>query len=165
MTGTRRGEACPAVAGGWHAVRTRPQHELAVARRLEAEGVPVFWPSYRERVRWSDREQAVLRSLFPGYLFAFYSGDLVYVSGILQILGEPVESSQIESIRRAIEANANVSPCAYGAGAAVRIRQGPFAGCEGTIERIKGGGRRLILRVDLLRRAVAVELDSTAVTR
>jgi transcription antitermination factor NusG len=162
MNGTQRGEACP----GWFAIRTRPKHELAVANRLNAEGIETFWPTYSERVQWSDRERVAVRSLFPGYVFALFDR-LEWPTnsaGILQILNEPVDHAQIQSIRKVIDARATVSPAPYVTGETVRVRRGPLSGCEGIIERVKNG-RRLILRIDILQRAVAVELDAQIVKR
>jgi transcription antitermination factor NusG len=162
MNGTQRGEACP----GWYAIRTRPRHELIVANRLNAEGIHTFWPTYSERVQWSDRERVAVRSLFPGYVFAQFDRLQwpANSAGILQILNEPVDHAQIASLRQVIDARVPVSPRAYFTGETVRVRRGPLAGCEGIIERVKNG-RRLILRIDILQRAVAVELDTRIVAR
>jgi hypothetical protein len=39
----------------WYALRVRSRHELAVAKHLGSRGYESFLPTYKNRVRWSDR--------------------------------------------------------------------------------------------------------------
>ena len=150
----------------WFAVRTRSRAEQAVANRLAAQDIPVFLPRYTDPVVWSDRERDVQRPLFPGYLFARLPFPeqvraVTRTQGVVQILGangpEPIDPAQIDSIRIACESGAHLEPCSYRTGEVVLIKSGPFAGCEAVVDRMKKG--RLILRVDMLNRAVAVTID------
>lgn len=152
--------------GHWYALRTRSRAEQAVANRLAAQDIEPFLPRYVEPVEWSDRLNQTWRPLFPGYLFARI--DTVQIrtatatAGVIQILGnngspESVDPQQIESIRIACESGLDLTPCTYRTGEVVLIKSGPFEGCEAIVDRMKKN--RLILRVDLLHRAVSVEID------
>jgi transcription antitermination factor NusG len=160
---THRAELCH-----WYAIRTRSRAENAVANRLAILDLDTFVPRYLEPVKWSDRLTRTWRPMFPGYLFARFdaaaAAELVTrTAGVVQILGmgkpEAVDPKQIESIRIAGEAStdANFTPCSYLTGQMVRITSGPFAGCEGIVDRMQKN--RLILKIDLLKRAVSIQID------
>jgi transcription antitermination factor NusG len=146
----------------WFALRTRSRAEQAVAERLAAT-CEVFLPLSIEPVQWSDRVHETRRPLFPGYLFARLDQAgrerASYTPGVVQILGEAIEAAQIESIRIVCAATQNLTQCSYQTGELVRIENGPFAGCEGLVDRHQKN--TLILRIDLLRRAVSVQIDRT----
>lgn len=153
----------------WHAIRTRARAEQAVADRIAAHDLDTFVPRYLEPVRWSDRLHRTWRPLFPGYLFArFHAGEaeiVTHTAGVAQILGpETIPDSQIESLRIACAASPQFTPVMYRPGDPVRIESGPFAGCEGIVDRMPRPNR-LTLKIDLLKRAVSVEIDAKTVVR
>lgn len=169
-----RAEACPAASlrpeplvTAWFAIRTRSRAEEAVANRLAALDLDTFLPRYRELVEWSDRKHVTQRCLFPGYLFVkFDRGDerVARTAGVAQVLAESIPDAQIETIRIACDANQQLTPAPYRTGETVRVRSGPFAGCEAVVDRLNK--RRLILRIDVLQRAVSLEIDArTALER
>jgi transcription antitermination factor NusG len=145
----------------WFALRTRSRAEQAVSERLKS--CEVFLPHYTEPAQWSDRVHQTRRPLFPCYLFARLDAAekerASYTPGLIQILGEPIDATQIESIRIICSATEQLTPCGYQTGDLVRIESGPFQGCEGLVDRHRKD--RLILRIDLLRRAVSVQIDRT----
>lgn len=159
---THRAE--PGVNAPWLAIRTRARAEQVVADRLAAQAIETFLPRYLEPVEWSDRVHQTRRPLFPGYLFArLIESQMQAVRrtpGAIQILGEPIAEQQIDSIRIACAATEDLTPCAYREGELVEICSGPFAGCEGIVDTLTKN--RLILRVDILRRAVAVTIEPGA---
>jgi transcription antitermination factor NusG len=154
---THRAELYP-----WFAIRTRSRAENAVANRLAGLDLDTFVPRYLEPVKWSDRLARTWRPLFPGYMFARFNAaaaELVTrTAGVIQVLGM-VDPQQIESIRIAGEATTetNLTPCSYRTGQLIRITSGPFTGCEGIVDR--ADKNRRILKIDLLRRAVSIEID------
>lgn len=149
-------ELCP-----WFAVRTRSRAEQTIANRLAAQGIDVFLPRYLEPVQWSDRLNQTWRPLFPSYLFARLdcaaAAATARTAGVIQILAGDVDPAQIDSLRIACQARANFTPATYRPGEMVRITSGPFAGCEGIVDRLSPN--RLTLKIDLLKRAVSVEID------
>lgn len=131
-----------------------------MTNRLAAQDLDTFLPRYLDRTSWSDRLKQIRRPLFPGYLFARLPwGDCAMAlrtRGVVQILG-PVPDTQIETLKIACQASAKLNRETYRTGEMVRILSGPFEGCIGIVDRFKPN--RLTLRIDLLKRAVSVEID------
>ena len=156
----------------WCAVRTRYQHEHLVNDLLAAKGFETFFPTYGRVHVWKDRRKTVSHALFPGYLFAANIGDnrLQIVStpgvcGLVSIAGVPasIPNGEIETIRRAIASPYALTPHPYlKRGDRVRVCQGPLNGIGGILVRTEKLPR-LVLTVELLGRAVAVEIESFCV--
>jgi transcription antitermination factor NusG len=135
--------------------------------------VPEYLPTYVETVRWSDREKATEKPLFPGYLFARFDAAtgadaIKAVRGVVQILSTdsqpyPISDDEIANLRTVIESNAPVMRGPYVAGERVRVEKGPFAGVEGVISRIKGA-TLLSIPVEILGRSVSVSIESSDVS-
>jgi len=105
--------------------------------------------------------------LFSGYLFCrFNPADRVPIlstPGVVLIVGSgktplPIDSKEVEAIRIAIKSGQKVLPWPHlEVGRSVRIEEGSLRGVEGVLLRFKGTNH-LILGVQLLQRAVAVEV-------
>lgn len=156
----------------WYAVWTRSRHERAVHDQLEERGVETFLPTITRWSRWKDRRKQVAWPLFPGYCFvridpAARRGVLT-CSGVVSIVGfdgEPaaVPEEEIESVRRLVESTLPYDPCPLlKTGMKVEVAHGPLKGVVGRLER-KGGHARLVLAVDLIGRAVSVQVDAADV--
>lgn len=155
----------------WYAVHTYPQHEKKVSAGLLSRGVAHYLPTYRDVRRYRNRQTVVLeRPLFTGYIFVWT--DLSDrsriltpgVAGIVSFGGRPcpLADSDIDLIRRRL-APLNPEPHpAMQAGDRVRVMDGPLAGVEGYLVREKPHAR-LVITIDLIRRAVSVEVDRLAV--
>jgi len=151
----------------WFALTAKPQQEKAVAENLRAKGLECFVPLYRVRRQWTDRVQSVDMPLFPGYVFCrfAYSGrrgvlDTPGVTSVVSLADGPATVTDDEILRiRAIQASGlPAQPWPYGqAGQKARIERGSLAGLEGLLIREKDA-LRVIVRVELLRRAVAVKI-------
>jgi transcription antitermination factor NusG len=114
--------------------------------------------------------------MFPGYVFLRHSIDrasyldLCKVRGLVRVLGarwdqlEAVPDTEVEAIQRVGAAGCPVRPHPYlRIGQRVRITRGPLSDVEGIFLRSKLNRGILVLSVDLLQRAVAVEVDCTSV--
>jgi len=158
----------------WYAVHTRHQHEKTVALALASKGFEVFLPLYAAPHRWKDRTKVVSLPLFPGY--AFFKGD---PSRRLQVLTTPgihsivsyagqlaaIPANEIEDLRRVIESGAPAEPHPFlTRGDRVRVKGGPFAGVEGILVR-KRNLYRLVLSIEMLGKAAAVEVDACLIDR
>lgn len=163
-------EAFDETALSWYALRTRTNHEFIARDQLRALDIPEFLPFYSRISNWSDRRKTLSRPLFPGYLFAQVDPrdpSLVWrAAAVVQIIGLregcAIDPATIDNLMRATADPSRVEPVEYPAqgfarGELVTITRGPLAGLRGTIERTKGA-RRLIVAVDILARACAVEL-------
>jgi transcription antitermination factor NusG len=113
--------------------------------------------------------------LFPGYIFvhadlrtsAYY--DVIKSRGVVRVLGRigectPIPEETIRSIQKVMESGRSFDPYAnLQNGMQVRVVEGLLTGAIGSILRKKPGKRRLVVSVELLGRALAVDLAEEAV--
>ena len=173
---TAKSSSCTAAAGtGWYALYTRYQHEKSVARILQGNGFEVFLPLQTATHRWKDRFKKLVMPLFPSYVF-LRSGveqqcSILATPGVcwfVETAGRPAEIplNEIDTIRRIVEQRLCVEPHPFlKSGDYVRVRSGVLEGVEGILIRKKGRGDRLVISVELLQRAVAIDLDALSVER
>jgi len=168
----------------WYAVYTRSRHEQQVNRRLAEKSFETFFPRIEVWSQWKDRRKRIQKPLFTGYLFVHSNRgrghwlDILETNGVVRILGSynegplPVPERQIFSIRQILKADVVFSYHPYlNVGDRVRVMAGPMAGAEGILlesrPREKGApsGVKLVVSVDLLNRAIAVEMDATLIEK
>lgn len=159
---------------GWYAVHTKHQHEKSATSFLTRKGFEVLLPLYRATHRWKDRVQVVELPVFPCYLFLRTrlerKLEIVQTPGVFRLVGNGghaslMSDSEIASIRRITQSSAFFEPHPYLiSGDRVRVLSGPLAGIEGVLTRVKNRCR-IVLSVELLQKAVAVEVDISAVAR
>ena len=157
----------------WYAVYTKSRHEKRIQERLDSQSLESFLPLYETVHRWKDRRVLVRLPVFSGYLFvrmvlAEHRKPVVTVPGVVNLVGRPgcptpIEDHEIEALRLCSVRGQSLMPHAYlTAGRRVRVSTGPLADMEGILVRRKGKSR-LILSVQLIARAVAVEVDAADV--
>lgn len=157
----------------WYALYTRHQHEKIIARSLTNRGFDVFLPLYEETRQWSDRRKRLTLPLFSCYVFVRACldrrVDVLMTPGVHGFVNfenrpAPIPPSEIENLHRVI-GRTRVEPYPFlRCGNAVRVRYGPFAGIEGILVR-KKGHTRLVLSVELLQKAAAIEIDAALIER
>lgn len=164
-----RYDACVSAGSNlsWYALRTRSNYEKIAAAILEARGFEQFLPLYRAPKRRSNRVMESSNPLFPGYLFCRFDGryrtPILCALGIASIVafgGKPaqIDDMEIEAIRKALGSGQLMEPYPYlNEGQRIRIEKGPLRSLEGILVRKRGW--RIVISVELLRRAVAVEID------
>lgn len=172
MNNLRNGNELLESDSSWWAIYTRHQHEKVVAQVLATKGFEVFLPLYESIRRWKDRSKMLSLPLFPCYVFvrggAMRRSLVVTTPGVHMVLysGERVAvipSDEIESIRKAVEGPFRVEPHPFlRCGERVRVTRGSLEGVEGVLLR-KKSLYRLVLSVDMLAQAVAVEIDASDV--
>jgi transcription antitermination factor NusG len=158
--------------GLWYAVYTKSRQEKKVAAELSAKDVDTLLPLYASRHRWNTRLVVVRLPLFPSYLFVnIRRTDRVKV---LQTFGvvdfvrfdgrpAPIPASQIEAVRRCLDADCTIKPCRFvSIGSRARIRSGPLEGVEGVVSRSKRQ-TRFVISVDLIQSSLRVEVDSASI--
>jgi transcription antitermination factor NusG len=155
-------------AGNWYALYTCPRHEKRVAEQIEQRHIPCFLPLYRSVRRWKDRRKELELALFPSYVFVRIEPQtrlrVLNLPGVVRMVtfnGQPaaLPEAEIESLRRGLTGRMRMAPHPYlQVGRRVRLRSGPMAGLEGTLSRRKEG-LRLVVSIEMLMRAVAVEVD------
>jgi transcription antitermination factor NusG len=156
----------------WLAVQVRSGREIGTAAGLRERGYEEFVPLCQQKRRWSDRTKVVNVALFTGYVFCRFDAanpyPIISTPGVLTIVGGkhspvPVNNSEIEALQISDRAQAECRPCTFlDVGQRVEIRSGPLSGLSGIVVRFKNR-HRLIISISLLRKSVAIELDSHSV--
>lgn len=156
----------------WCAVHTRYQHESSVHSLLSLKGFETFLPTYKTVRRWKDRKKEMDAPLFPGYVFVGNAHEdrlrilsTLGVCAIVSVAGTPaiIPHHEIDAIRRAIAGPYPVEPHVYlKEGDRVRIARGPLTGVEGILVR-KKAALRLVISVDMLGRAAAMEIEGASI--
>jgi transcription antitermination factor NusG len=153
----------------WYAIYTRHQHEKTVAQALTGKGLETFLPLHTATHDWKDRTKILSLPLFPCYVF--FRGILehsrlriITTPGVYAIVssgGHPaaIAATEIEMIRRVVESGGLLESHPFvKCGNRVRIKCGPFVGIQGILVRRKDKCR-LVLSVEMLGKAAAVEVD------
>lgn len=161
----------------WYAIYTRSRHEDKVSEALHKKEFEIFLPKTEVWSRRKDRHKKILKPLFPGYLFVHTELDnythleLVKTKGVVRILGNnsipvPVSDQEIISLKILIESRIPVAPCdMFKNGDRVMVMEGPLRGVIGTFWKRRKNKDRLIISVELLNRAVFVEVDEWCVMK
>lgn len=159
----------------WYVLRTQNKRErLAAANLRMLEGVEVFLP--RLKYRKATRRGRVwwIEPLFPGYLLARFSltdmGRIVtYTAGVTRLIrfGEKVpevpenfvktlqeEVTRVESKEEEIVVDWQVRE-----GDEVEVADGPFAGMEGQVVKVRPGNERVSLLLEFMGEAKPVEVS------
>jgi transcription antitermination factor NusG len=158
----------------WCALYTRHQHEKSVTRILESKGFETFLPLYSSVRVWKDRRRLASLPLFPCYVFI--RGELRRSLEVLKTPGVhafvlragqpvPIPAGEMDAIRRSIASEIPMEPHPFlKTGDWVQVKAGPLVGIEGILVQKKGLWR-LVLSVEMLGKAAAVEIDATQVEK
>jgi len=154
----------------WYALHTRSRHERKVAAEL-GRFARVYLPEYRALSRRKDRRQELLRPLFPGYLFVRAALEpalrlqILQAPGVVRLVGVrqrpvPVPDEVVASLELLLAASPDARPRGrWRPGERVQVMSGPLRGVVGVVEH-GARGRRIVVAVELLGRAVSASLES-----
>ena len=156
----------PAEMGNWHVLHTKSRQEKVVAADLAAMRIGHYLPLVRQVRYYGRRKAKVAMPLFPGYVFLRGSLDQVYaadrtklIANIIAVNAQEQLDWELKNLFLALSKDAELTPFPYlKKGVRVEVRSGPFRGLQGVIEG-RGTSNRLILQVDLLGRAVSLEIE------
>jgi transcription antitermination factor NusG len=162
----------------WYALWTNSHCEQLVHDQLLAKGFDSFLPRVDVWSRRFGERRVVSAPLFAGYLFLRHPTmtkaayiEVCKARGLVRMLGERwdrldvVPDQEMDHIRAVLDARIPVMPHPYlRDGERVRILCGPLTDVEGILIRTKPNKGLVVLRVALLQRSVAVEVDCTLVT-
>lgn len=156
----------------WYVGYTYPQAERKVDQKLRQLGMTSFLPMHTIVKQWSDRIKKLDVPLFPNYIFVNSSPhERFNALGIKELVrfisfeGIPavVSDEVISSLKKILNADLEVSSeIMYSEGVKVKIRDGRFAGAEGTLIR-KNGKARLLIQIEALNTQVSVEVPVNSV--
>jgi transcription antitermination factor NusG len=160
--------------GDWYAAYTKHQHEKRVADSFTNKGFEVFFPVYVAAHRWKDRAQMVTLPLFPCYVFLRTDLErkleILRTPGVFGLVGNAgraiaIPDCDLEGVRKVTTDRSRIAPHPYlKCGDRVRVCVGPLAGAEGILVKVKNR-YRVVVSVELLQKAVAVEVDLSVLER
>ncbi|HTZ39933.1 MAG TPA: UpxY family transcription antiterminator [Syntrophales bacterium] len=164
----------------WYAVHTRSRHEGKVCNGLILKSVHAFLPKIEAWSRRKDRRKKIQLPMFPGYLFVQVDRadnqarmDILKTAGVVKILGTPrgnvpipVPDEKIEAIQRLVDSKIEIQHYRYPrVGERARILDGPFKDIEGLIVKADPRKDLFVITIEILQRAVAIELKGFEVER
>ena len=154
----------------WYAAYTSANHEKRVANELERRSVEHFLPLYLSSRRWKDRHVQLQLPLFHGYVFVRLALrdrlQVLQVPGVAKLVGfngtpTPLPREEIDALRTSLASGVRAEPHPYlTAGRRVRVKAGPLTGMEGILVKRKNRSR-FVVSVELIQRAIAVEIGET----
>jgi transcriptional antiterminator RfaH len=156
----------------WLVAHVRSRQEKSLARHAHGQSIPFYLPQIEKSTERSGRRFSSYLPLFPGYFF--FRGEAAARSGIvrsdltvsiLEVGDQQTLDRELWQIRTLQLAGASLRPVEiFEVGQAVSIAEGPFAGYQGVVSRT-GRAERLIISISLLRKSVAVEMETSALRR
>src|SRR4051794_32680103 len=155
---------------GWYALKIRTRSEAVALASLDYYGFESYCPQVKTQRKYSDRIKSVTEPVFPGYLFCRF--DLSSKSKVLssnaveRVVGfgsqaTPIPASEIEAIRRTVDAGGAAAPVPR-MGDRVRVIAGSLQGIEGVLVR-EANAASFIVSVQLLQRSVSLSIEQSAV--
>jgi transcriptional antiterminator RfaH len=150
----------------WLAIYTRARQEKSLARELLKQQIPFYLPLIKKTSVSRNRKRISLMPLFGGYLFLFGAEEerircltTNRVSRVLAVEQPDQLVFDLRQFRRLIAANAPLTvESRLVPGRRVRVRQGAFAGVEGTVLK-RRGETRLLVAINFLQQGASVEID------
>jgi transcription antitermination factor NusG len=152
----------------WTVLQVRSRQEKALSKNLGTMGITHFLPLMKRVQIYGGRRFTVELPLFPGYLFLSGSMDEVYaadrtrrVAKIIPVFDQKQLSWELNNLRLALESGDSLDPYPFlKKGVRVEVTSGPLRGLEGLVED-RAGVHRLILQIEMLGRAVSLEIDAS----
>jgi len=160
----------------WYVVHTQPHGEVRADINLRRQGFATYLPQYVRQRRHARKTEAVVRPLFPRYLFIALDlardqwRSIQSTFGVNQIVlagdkPSPLPDGVIEEIRTRETDDGYVAlglPAGVKPGSKVRLIDGIFADSAGMLERI-ADNRRVAILLDLLGREVRVFVPAASI--
>ena len=164
----------------WYAVHTRSRHESRVCDGLTLKSIHAFLPKIEVWSRRKDRRKKIQLPMFPGYLFVQLPTadnqarlDILKTAGVVKILGTTlghipvaIPDEKIEAIQQLMDSKVEIQHYRYPrVGEHARILDGPFKEIEGLIVKADPGKDLFVITIEILQRAVAIEMKGFQVER
>jgi transcriptional antiterminator RfaH len=156
----------------WFILYTKPRTEKKIKEELDSLKIQNFLPLLKQKRKWSDRTKIIEIPMFASYIFVFID----YVQDSLKILSRPnslqfihfenkpatiseEEINMIELFLKEYPEKLQIQELnKIKIGNEIEIKDGPFAGKTGIIEKIKNKFF-LILKIKSLQKEISVEVN------
>jgi transcriptional antiterminator RfaH len=150
----------------WFALYTKARQEKSLARELLKHRIPFYLPLVKKTNVSRGRKRISQVPLFGGYLFLFGAEEervrclaTNRISRVLAVEQPEQFIFDLRQFRQLIAANAPLTiESRLAPGRRVRVRQGAFAGVEGTVLK-RRGETRLLVAINFLQKGASVEID------
>ncbi len=155
----------------WVTIYTKSRREKKVALHCNTANIKYYLPLEQKIKLYGRKKIQTSLPLFPGYLFCFANDkerhQLLLTHQITKILTVSNQLGLLKDLQKifiAESANFNLIPCELKIeGRKARIDLGPMSGLEGIISCINGKDR-IVLNVNFINRAAAVDINRTDIT-
>ena len=161
----------------WYAVHTRSHFEQKVFDGLRSKSIETFLPRIQVMSRRKDRRQKILVPLLPGYIFVQFDldpeiyWDIIKTVGVVRMIGfegkpMPAREEEIQSLMIMDGTDRTVhNRSIMKRGDRVMIMEGPLKGLVGFYVCHKGESEKVVVNIELLHRALAVEIEDWALEK
>ena len=150
----------------WYVLHTKSRQEKVIASHLTAKGINHSLPLVAQVRYYGRRKMTVHLPLFPSYVFLLGNLEQAYeadrtrrLARIIHVPDQQRLGWELQNLRLAVDKQAPLDPYPHlKNGVRAEVRAGPFRGLQGVIEH-RTRPDRLLLQVDMLGRAVSLEID------
>ena len=150
----------------WWVAHTKPRQEKAIARHLLKIGFPYYLPCEKKRVLLGKKVRTVNIPVFDGYIFLMAQEDQRWramasnrVASLQRVVEQERFWTDLERVRSILDLGKPVeSHMSLTVGTPVTLRDGPMAGMTGTIEKV-AGGFKFVVMVNFIQRGLSVTVD------
>jgi transcription antitermination factor NusG len=156
----------------WYALYTRPRSEFKAAEQLKLNCINYYLPTVTTVKQWSDRKKKITEPIIRGYIFVkadererIIALEQYSVVRCVSERGKPalIPEWQIDNLKKmlAYEGDFYVMNGLV-PGKKVKIKEGPFAGVEGTY-RESENDKTISVSIELLNRSVIAHLPKESI--
>jgi len=157
----------PDIEGRWWVAHTKARNEKALAWFLAKQDIAYFLPLRDKLTVRKGRRFKALLPLFSGYVFFNGNEDKRYtaltsnrIAQVIQVADQSKLVYELTQIHLALSKGARLDPHPHlKEGDRCRVTGGPLTGTEGFLLR-KKNITKLVLQIDILGQAAAVEIDA-----
>lgn len=159
--------ACDDPNKRWCVLYTRSRREKKLAEYCARYGIRHYLPLRKSVTGRRGRRYTAMVPIFSGYVFVYMDWPdrrRLYQTGhlarVIDVVDQERLLEELRNVRRVEESGSFLHPLTKIArGKRVRIIDGPLAGLEGKVTRLKGK-HCLVLEVDIIKQSVACEIDA-----
>lgn len=154
----------------WCVIHTRSRREKKIAEKCAQFGIRHYLPLRKSVTGRRGRRYTAMVPIFPGYVFVYIDWSdrrklyqTNHIARVIDVVDQENLLDELRNVRRVEESGSFLHPLTkITRGRRVRIIDGPLAGLEGTVKRVKGKNC-VVLNVDIIRQSVACEIDIATV--